>query len=97
MKYIQPISIYQNGDTVQAVILDAYAVNVVLGKSATFFFALLDEKLNQVSTGNLVMEGSDYASWEQDDQAWAWISEKLKVSITGDFKLVPSVTDNIIE
>ena len=43
MKEITPIQVWQNGEVVEAKILNAYAVNVTLGTSATFYYQLLSE------------------------------------------------------
>jgi len=45
MKTIQPISIWDNGKNLEATILNAYAVNVLLGTSATFYYSLQRMKM----------------------------------------------------
>ena len=90
MKTIQPIIIWNNGQDLEAKILNSYAVNVTLGKSATFYFSLNEENLdgslgNQVSQGNLTMSGDDYKKWEADSYAWDWIASQLKLTIIGDY------------
>jgi len=90
MKTIQPISIWDNGQTLEAKLLNAYAVNVSLGTSATFYYSLMTENEDgsqgtQVRQGNLSMTGQDYAQWEVDSYAWDWVAAQLKLTITGDY------------
>ena len=94
MKTIQPVSIWDNGENLEAKILNAYAVNVTLGTSATFYYALYAETEEgnqgvQLRDGNLVMIGEAYAQWEVDAYAWDWVASQLNLTITGDF--VPPV------
>jgi hypothetical protein len=94
MKTIEPVSIWDNGQIVEAKILNAYAVNVTLGKSATFYYQLLSETVDgnvglQLAQGNLNMTGEAYAQWEVDSYAWDWVAEQLNLTITGPY--VPPV------
>lgn len=94
MKTIQPISIWDNGQSLEAKILNAYAVNVTLGTSATFYYSLMTENENgsqgsQVAQGNLNMTGEAYTQWTVDQYAWDWIASELNLTITGDY--VPPV------
>ena len=95
MKTIEPVSIWDNGQTVEAKILNAYAVNVTLGTSATFYYQLLSETAegyvsSQVAQGNLNMTGEAYTQWEVDSYAWDWIAAQLNLTITGDY--IPPTT-----
>jgi hypothetical protein len=94
MKTIESVSIWDNGQTVEATILNAYAVNVTLGTSATFYYQLLSQTAEgnvsqQVAQGNLSMTGEAYAQWEVDSYAWDWVAAQLNLTITGDY--VPPV------
>ena len=94
MKTISPVAIWDNGQTVEATILNAYAVNVTLGTSATFYYQLLSQTAEgnvsqQVAQGNLSMTGEAYAQWEVDSYAWDWVAAELNLTITGDY--VPPV------
>ena len=94
MKTIEAVSIWDNGQTVEAKILNAYAVNVTLGTSATFYYSLLSETAEgyvgqQVAQGNLNMTGEAYTQWELDSYAWDWVAAQLNLTITGDY--VPPV------
>jgi len=102
MKTIQPVSIWDNGQVLEAKVLNAYAVNVTLGTSATFYYSLqtLKEDGNldvQVAQGNLTMTGEAYAQWEVDSYAWDWVATQLNLTITGDYvPPVPPAPEEII-
>jgi hypothetical protein len=90
MKTIQPVSIWYNGQLQEAKVLNAYAVNVSLNESATFYYALYSLNPNdtlgvQLAQGNLNMTGTDYQEWQQDSYAWDWVAGELNVTITGDY------------
>ena len=90
MKSIQPISIWENGVTIEAKILTAHAVNVILEQSATFYYALhsetADGRMGQlIRNGNISIFGDEYAQWEQDEYVWDWMASKLNLTIIGDF------------
>jgi hypothetical protein len=94
MKLIEPVSIWDNGQVKEAKILNAYAVNVTLGTSATFYYSLSAENADQtigsqVAQGNLSMTGEDYKKWAVDSYAWDWVAEQLNLTITGEY--VPPV------
>ena len=88
MKQIQPISTWDKGQNKQAHILNAFAVNVTLGISATFYYVISNET-EQLAFGNLTLEGEDYQQWDVDIFAWDWIAEQLNLTIIGDY--VPPV------
>lgn len=90
MKQINPVLIWDNGQTIEAKVLNAYAVNVILGTSATFYYALLAENNNKtlgktVAEGNITMTGEAYQSWTTDNVAWDWIAQQLNLTIIGDY------------
>jgi hypothetical protein len=94
MKTIEPISIWDNGQTYEAKVLTASAVNVILNTSATFYYALYSENEDgllglNLTQGNLLMTGEAYAQWEVDSYAWDWVAAQLNLTITGDY--VPPV------
>ena len=90
MKTIQLVSIWYNGQPQEAKVLNAYAVNVSLNESTTFYYALYSLNPNdslgiQLAQGNLSMTGDDYQEWEQDTFAWDWVAGQLNVIITGNY------------
>ena len=99
MKQIEKVSIWDNGKNQSAEILNAYAVNVTLGVSATFYYSLLSESKQTLATGNLTMSGEAYLEWSNnDDYAWEFIAKELNLVIIGDFVepiIEPTVKENL--
>ena len=96
MKQIEPIQIWDNGKTQSAEILNAYAVNVTLGTSATFYYSLMSESKQTLATGNLTMSENDYDKWsDSDDYAWEFVATKLNLVIVGDW--VEPIVETVIE
>lgn len=101
MKTITPISIWENGQIKEAAILNAYAVNVTLGSSATFWYGLFSATEDgavdsQLAQGNVSMSGDDYAAWQEDTTAWDHIAATLGLTITGDY-VAPVVEEPVAE
>jgi hypothetical protein len=96
MKTIQPIQSWNNGQVVEATILNAYAIQDNLTTSATFWYAILDNSLQQVSQGNLTMTGDDYTAYETNLYAWDWVASSLKLTIIGEY-VAPVIAEPIIE
>jgi hypothetical protein len=95
MKTIQPISIWDKGTVQEATVLNAYAINDNLSTSATFYYTLLSESMQQLAQGNLTMSGDDYDAWETNDYAYDWVAGQLNLTIIGDY--VPPVVEPIEE
>ncbi len=95
MKNIQPISIWDNGTVQEATVLNAYCINDNLSTSATFYYTLLSESMQQLAQGNLTMSGDDYDAWETNNYAYDWIAAQLNLTIIGDY--VPPVVEPIEE
>ena len=95
MKEIQPIQMWLNGQFVEGVYLNAWAVNVTLGTSAVFAYNILDANQQRVADGNLTMTGEAYAQWTVDQYAWDWIATQLNLTITGDY--VPPVVEEVAQ
>jgi hypothetical protein len=90
MKTIQAVSIWDNGQGKEATILNAYAVNVTLNSSATFWYGLFSANEDgsiggQLAQGNITMSGADYDAWQDDLVAWEFIATSLNLTITGDY------------
>jgi hypothetical protein len=103
MKTIEPISLWENGQSKEATILNTYAVNVTLNTSATFWYGLFSANEDggqgaQLTQGNLNMTGDAYVDWTVDNYAWDWIAEQLNLTITGDYNPpVPTTTSTTTE
>jgi len=86
MKTIQPVNIWNNGQSKEGVILNAYAINVTLGQYATFWWGILDANQLQLAQGNLLMQGEDYTKWGANDAyAWEFVANSLNLTIVGDY------------
>lgn len=90
MKTIQAVQIWDNGQSIEAKVLNAYATRVTLGVEANFYYALFSEATGGnvgqlLAQGNLSMDTEAYLAWgNNDDYAWDWVAEKLNLTITGD-------------
>jgi len=83
---IQPVSIWNNGQSKEASELDARIIYDDLATSATFYYELkevLEEGGGSVlSVGNVAMDGEDYQNWDNSNQqAYAYIAGKLNLVI----------------
>jgi hypothetical protein len=88
MKTIEPVQVWYNGQEVNATVLNAYASNVELNVSASFYYTLyvvVNNYINQVNSGVLKMEGQAYQDWDQDTFAWDWVAAQLNLTITGEY------------
>jgi hypothetical protein len=89
MKTIEPVQVWYNGQEVNATVLNAYASNVELNVSASFYYTLYSineyNYINQVNSGVLKMQGQAYQDWDQDAFAWDWVAAQLNLTITGEY------------
>jgi hypothetical protein len=93
MAQIQPISTWYQGATHQANVFSLYSTGDNLIDSATFQYQLIeliivspDEQSSQtLVTGQLAINGADYAQWdaEVDANAWIyqWAADQLNLTI----------------
>lgn len=95
MKNIKPISIWDNGTNQQAKVLNADCNNDNLSNSATFYYSLLSDSMQQLAQGNLYMSGEDYDAWQTNEYAYDWVASQLNLTITGDY--VPPVVPPVVE
>lgn len=98
MKTIEPISIWDNGVSVEATVLNTYASNVILNSSATFWYGLYQNPDGPmpivIAQGYVSMTGEAYEQWEIDSYAWDFVASSLNLVITGDY--VPPIPEPII-
>ena len=99
MKTIEPISIWDKGTVQEAIILNAYCINDNLSTSASFYYSLLSNSMQQLAQGNLSMSGEVYDAWQTNDYAYDWVASQLNLTITGDYvpPVVPPVVEEVIE
>jgi hypothetical protein len=92
MKKIQPVTIWKNGESQEANLLNAYIINDNLESSCSFYYSLNasgegTEEMPLVvgailADGNLTMSGEDYLAWDGDNNyAFTYIAEKLNLII----------------
>jgi hypothetical protein len=43
------------------------------------------ECMQQLTQGNLTMQGQDYDDWQTNEYAYDWIAEQLNLTIVGDY------------
>lgn len=96
MKYITPINIWRDGQTVTATILYMYISYDNLKTTATFQYELCDEQGASLASGSLNIYGDSYAQWgasgDSNAEAYAYGAASLNLTITGDVP-EPTVED----
>jgi hypothetical protein len=94
MKKIEAVTIWKNGESQEANLLNAYIINDNLESSCSFYYSLNasgegTEEMPLVvgallADGNITMSGADYLAWNGDnDYAFTYIAEKLNLIIVG--------------
>jgi hypothetical protein len=92
MKSIQPITIWKNGESQEANLLNAYIVNDNLATACSFYYSLCasgegTEAMPLVigqtlAEGNVTMDGENYLAWDGDNNyAFTYIAEKLNLTL----------------
>jgi hypothetical protein len=93
MANIQPVQTWYKGTEHQANVFSLYSTGDNLIDSATFQYQLIEEiiispeeiKSQTLITGQLAINGADYAQWdaEVDANAWIyqWAASKLNLTI----------------
>jgi hypothetical protein len=92
MKQIEPISIWKNGESFEANLLNAYIINDNLATSCSFYYSLCSSGEGTeamplivgqtLSEGNITMDGETYLAWDGDNNyAFSYIAEKLNLTI----------------
>jgi hypothetical protein len=85
MKQIQPVSIWYNGQMVQATIFNMVAISDNLSTSATFYWQLFSAENIQLAQGNLTMDGTDYTTYstspDSNSYAYTWGAGKLNLTL----------------
>ena len=92
MKPIQPVTIWKNGESQEANLLNAYIINDNLATSCSFYYQLCtsgegteDYPLvigQTLAEGNVTMDGEKYLAWDgTNDYAFSYIAEKLNLTL----------------
>ncbi len=92
MKQIEPITIWKNGESQEANLLNAYIINDNLATSCSFYYSLnasgegtesMPLVIGQtLAEGNVTMDGENYLAWDGDNNyAFTYIAEKLNLTL----------------
>lgn len=97
MKTISPVTVWYNGQEVEATVLGATCMNDNLQNSASFQYQLFKVSEDPIPTpapvlglvtlvtSGLTMTGDAYLNWDSNDYAYSWIAEQLNLTITGEY------------
>ena len=85
MKEIQSVSIWYNGQMVNATIFNMTSISDNLIDNATFYYQLFSSENLQLAQGNLTMDGFDYDAYttspDSNAYAYQWGAEKLNLTL----------------
>ena len=93
MKQIQPVTVWSNGQEVQADGLNAYVVSDNLLNQAVFYYGIGTivynlypalPSVNVLASGQLTMTGQAYEDYQTNQYAWDWVAQQLNLTIIGD-------------
>jgi len=95
MRKIQPITVWKNGEQLEANLLNAYIINDNLATSCSFYYSLntsgdgteaMPLVLGQVvAEGNITLDGENYLAWDgSNDYAFSYIAEKLNLTLINE-------------
>jgi hypothetical protein len=94
MKSIEPITIWKNGEQLEANLLNVIIINDNLATACSFYYSLntsgegteaMPLVVGQTLVeGNITMDGENYLAWDGDnDYAFTYIAEKLNLTLIG--------------
>ena len=92
MKKIEPVTIWKNGESQEANLLNAYIINDNLQSSCSFYYSLnasgegteaMPLVIGQtLAEGNVTMDGENYLLWNGDNNdAYSYIATKLNLTL----------------
>ena len=92
MKQIEPITIWKNGESQEATILNAYIINDNLATSCSFYYQLCSSgepteetpliMRQTLADGNVTMDGENYSLWNGDNNdAYSYIAAQLNLTL----------------
>lgn len=92
MKSIQPLTIWKNGESQEANLLNAYIINDNLVTACSFYYQLCSsgegtESMplligQTLAEGNVSMDGENYLAWDgNNDFVFTYIAEKLNLTL----------------
>lgn len=92
MKQIEPVTIWKNGESQEANLLNAVIINDNLATSCTFYYQLCSSAegteamplvIGQtLAEGNLTMDGEYYLAWDNSNEAaYVYIADELNLTL----------------
>ena len=92
MKPIEPITIWKNGESQEANLLNAHIINDNLATSCSFYYSLnssgqgteaMPLVIGQtLAEGNVTMDGENYSLWNGDNNdAYSYIAAELNLTL----------------
>lgn len=82
---IQPLSIWFDGNFVQANFLSIYCTNDNLFDSASFEWKLYQNENTPLIAGYIAMQGQDYQDWgnqpDINQAALIWVAQQLNITL----------------
>jgi len=85
MKQIQPVSIWYNGQMIQATIFNMTSISDNLNSEAVFYYQLFSSTNVQLTNGNLTMTGFDYEAYstspDSNAYAYQWGATQLNLTL----------------
>jgi hypothetical protein len=93
MKQIEPVTVWSDGQEVQADGLNAYVVSDNLLNQAVFYYGIGTivynlypalPSVNVLASGKLTMTGQAYEDYQTNQYAWDWVAQQLNLTIVGD-------------
>lgn len=85
MKQILPVSIWYNGQIVQATIFNMTCISDNLSSQATFYYQLYVDANFQVVSASIEMTGADYIAYSTsttaNDYAYQWGATQLNLTL----------------
>lgn len=97
MKTIAPVEGWIEGELSSATVFQLECLRDDLFESALFSYRLLTIDgfgylKDQLSMGELEMQGADYDNWSTNSQAFDWAANELNLQITGNYNPWPQAS-----
>jgi hypothetical protein len=85
MKQIQPVSIWYNGQMIQATLFNMSSISDNLSTECKFYYQLISSTQIQLAEGNLTMTGFDYQAYstspDSNAYAYQWGATQLNLTL----------------
>lgn len=85
MKAISPVTIWKDGVSKTATQFNLRSIGDDLATAALFYYELRDEFGAVLTTGNITMDGQEYADWNSNPdanaEAYRWAASNLNLTI----------------